>query len=76
MLKIGVTRLEILGHSEPLSPVIGLSIDFLLSLLPPEVEKILVNHFEGLLVNRSLDNDVQKLWMCKEGGGPAFLIGN
>jgi SAM-dependent methyltransferase len=67
--------LEKLGASGayPL-PMISHSIDFPFSRLPPEAEKVLVKHFEGLLVGRSLNNDRQNPWMCKEGEGQAFLV--
>jgi len=54
-------------------PMISYSIDFPFTLLPPESERILVKHFQEILIKRKEKNKANP-WLCKEGYGQAFLI--
>ncbi|MHC4474182.1 MAG: class I SAM-dependent methyltransferase [Planctomycetota bacterium] len=54
-------------------PMISYSTEFPFTLLSPESEWALVNHFQAVLDQRKLDKGVNP-WLCEEGYGQAFLV--
>ena len=54
-------------------PMISHSIEFPFSLMPPESEKALVQHFKAVLADRR-NSSVAHPWLCEEDYGQAFLL--
>jgi SAM-dependent methyltransferase len=54
-------------------PMISPSIDFPFTLNPPEVEKVIVHHFESVLRRREQETG-QPGWICDASYGQAFLV--
>ena len=54
-------------------PMISSSVDFPFTLLKPNAEVILINHFKNILKSK-LKIDKSNQWLCKEGYGQAFIV--
>jgi hypothetical protein len=54
--------------------MISHSVDFPFSLLPPDAEKILVDHFTSELDAMRATKSTDDPWLCDEGVGQAFLL--
>lgn len=70
MLDIGFASIKSSGIY-PL-PMISHSIEFPFSLMNPDAELILVNHFNAILKQRRTNGEHQ--WLCDEENGQAFLV--
>lgn len=72
MKNIGYTSIKCSGIYS--LPMISHSVDFPFSLLPPDAEKILVDHFTSELDAIRVAKDTDDPWLCEEGVGQAFLL--